>query len=196
MKKFLLLALAIFAAYMAGRELKRNAEVLSLLWALVGSLATATSTANTPKALSTEQRLNGVITAVGATHSVATSAQSAASTAQSTANSAQSTANSAQSTANSAFKVGDTYPGTFETGGVHASGSIEADGTFIQTGGGTSEMNGGMHLAGALQADGGGVFSSISIGTMSAVGSPATSTNAITYCNNIKQAVDGILNRL
>lgn len=195
MRKFLLLGLAILAAYMAGRELKRNAELLSLLWALVGSLATAT--VNTPKAMSTEARLNGVITAVGTTHSVATAAQSSANSAQTSANNAQSTANSAQSTANSAqslasgaFQIGSTYPGTFETGGVHASGSIEADGTFIQGGGGTSELNGSMHLGGSLAVDNNISCSTISIASMGAVAHPTADVTSL------KQAVDGILNRL
>ena len=56
MRKLLLLGLALLAVYMGGRALKRNAEVLQLLWALVGMTAMA-STANTPKARSTEARL-------------------------------------------------------------------------------------------------------------------------------------------
>jgi hypothetical protein len=63
MKKLLLLGLALLAVYMGGRAVKRNSEVLQLLWALVGMTA-LTGTANTPKARSTEDRLNNLIPVV------------------------------------------------------------------------------------------------------------------------------------
>ncbi|HEY2090124.1 MAG TPA: hypothetical protein VGH54_29400 [Mycobacterium sp.] len=64
MKKLLLLLLALLAARMAARALRRETEVVSLLWALVGMTASA-SLANTPKTRSVEDRLNGVISTIG-----------------------------------------------------------------------------------------------------------------------------------
>lgn len=63
MKKLLLLGLALLAVYMGGRAVKRNSEVLTLLWVLIGMTATA-STAGTAKSRSTEDRLNGLIPVV------------------------------------------------------------------------------------------------------------------------------------
>lgn len=63
MKKLLLLGLALLAVYMAQRAVRRQAEVLQLAWALLG-LTALTSTANTPKTRSTEDRLNNLIPVV------------------------------------------------------------------------------------------------------------------------------------
>lgn len=60
MRKLLLLGLALLAAYMGGRALRRNAEVVQLLWALVGMTA-LTGTAGTAKSRSTEDRLSALI---------------------------------------------------------------------------------------------------------------------------------------
>lgn len=63
MKKLFLLGLALLAVYMGGRAAKRNAEVLQLLWVLIGMTATLNG-AGTAKSRSTEQRLNDLIPAV------------------------------------------------------------------------------------------------------------------------------------
>jgi hypothetical protein len=76
--------------------------------------------------------------------------------------------------------------GNFSGGSIHVSGNSQTDGTHTVGG----DVNASGTVRGAVHA------SSIVIDTMSAVGSPASSSNAITYCNNIKQAVDGILNRM
>lgn len=60
MKRLLLLGLALLAVYMGGRAARRNAEVLNLLWVLIGLTATA-STAGTAKSRSTEDRLSALI---------------------------------------------------------------------------------------------------------------------------------------
>lgn len=62
LKTLLLLGLALLAVYMGGRALRRNAEVLQMLWALIGM--TALGTANTPKTRSVEQRLNNLVPVV------------------------------------------------------------------------------------------------------------------------------------
>lgn len=85
LKTWLMLGIALAAAYMAKRSLARQPEVITLLWAVIG-LSAAATTANTPKARSTEQRLSGVISQVGTTTSTANSAQSTANSAQSLAN--------------------------------------------------------------------------------------------------------------
>lgn len=61
--KIVLLMLAILAVKMAGRALKRDAEVIAALWTLVG-LTAQVNTANTPKARSTEARLNALVPVV------------------------------------------------------------------------------------------------------------------------------------
>lgn len=60
MRKWLLLAVALAAVYMGGRAARRNAEVLQLLWVLIGMTATA-GTAGTAKSRSTEDRLGALI---------------------------------------------------------------------------------------------------------------------------------------
>lgn len=99
--RLLLLALALLAAYMARRALRRQADAVTLLWALISLTATA-STPNTAKARAVEDRVNTVVAAVGTAHGLAVSAGTAASTAQGSANTAQNLANNAQGTANTA----------------------------------------------------------------------------------------------
>lgn len=60
MRKIFLIALAFLAARMAGRALRREAEVISLLWTLVQSIAVA-GTANTAKTRSVEERVSAVV---------------------------------------------------------------------------------------------------------------------------------------
>jgi hypothetical protein len=60
MKKVLLLAIALLAAYLAVRAVKRNAETITLLCVLIGLSATA-STANSPKTRAVEDRLNTLV---------------------------------------------------------------------------------------------------------------------------------------
>jgi hypothetical protein len=64
MRKLLLLGLALLAAYMAKRALRRENEVVTLLWALT-ALTASTSLANTPKTRSVEDRVNSIITTIG-----------------------------------------------------------------------------------------------------------------------------------
>jgi hypothetical protein len=63
MKKYLLIALALVAAYMAKRALRHENEVIKLLWVLLGTVA-LNSPANTAKTRSIEDRLNALIPAV------------------------------------------------------------------------------------------------------------------------------------
>lgn len=63
MKKVLLLAMALAAAYLAVRAARRNAETITLLCVLIGLSATA-STANSPKTRAVEDRLNSLIPVV------------------------------------------------------------------------------------------------------------------------------------
>jgi len=60
MRKIVLLLLVVLAVRMAGRAVKRNSEVIALLWVLIGMTASV-STAGTAKSRSTEDRLNGLI---------------------------------------------------------------------------------------------------------------------------------------
>lgn len=63
MKKLLLLGIALLAVYLGGRAARKNADVLQALWVLIGMTAMA-GTANTPKARSTEARLNALVPVV------------------------------------------------------------------------------------------------------------------------------------
>lgn len=63
MRKLILLLLVMLAVRMAGRAVRRNAEVMAALWLLLGMTATV-STAGTAKSRSTEDRLNSLIPSV------------------------------------------------------------------------------------------------------------------------------------
>jgi hypothetical protein len=63
LRTWLLLGLAMLAAYMGARAARRESEQLRLLWALAGLIAVA-STATAPKTRSTEARLNALVPVV------------------------------------------------------------------------------------------------------------------------------------
>lgn len=75
---------------------------------------------------------------------------------------------------------GQANAGSFSGGSIHVSGNAQSDGTFTAGG----DVNAGGTVRGAVHA------SSAVVDTMSAVASPAANVTAL------KQAVDGILNRL
>lgn len=62
-RKLVVLALAMIAVRLAGRAMKNQADLVKILWLMIASTATLNAT-NTPKARSTEERLNTLITAV------------------------------------------------------------------------------------------------------------------------------------
>lgn len=184
MKKWIMLGLALLAAYMASHAVKRDTEVIRLLWILIGLTAASTSLANTPKARSTEQRLNDLIPQVFP-------------------NTGGTVNGSVNVTGN--HTVGGTLSVTGSstseyTGGIHSAGTVEADGgvttsTVSSTGTGTSEFSGNIHAAGTIQADTELIVSGQRIAPgqgqpagYPAVGSPSTAGLA-TYCNAIVGAL-------
>ncbi len=188
------------------------AYFLSLSWAfmllmLLFIVTALRAQAASAKAAGTEARLNALVPAVGTVKDTADTAQSTATTAQSTANSAQTTANNAlpksggtvtggltvNATANCNQVIGGWVGGSSSVAGstAHFSSSAQADGGF------SGNWAGGYgHSSGDFQVDGTIYVGAIRSSEMGAVASPASNSNAITYCNNLKQAVDGMLNRL
>jgi len=135
MKKWLLLGVALLAAYIGTRAVKRNAEVIQLVCALIGMTAAA-GLAGTPKTRSVEHRLNALIPTVF-----------------------PNTGGTVTGPVTATGPVGSTGSGTSEfTGGIHSAGVVEADGgvtttTVTATGAGTSEFTGSIHAAGTIEAD-------------------------------------------
>ncbi len=193
------------------------AYFLSLSWALMLLMLLFVVTAlraqaASAKAAGTEARLNSLVVATGGVKDTADTAQSTATSAQSTANSAQTTANNALPKAGGTVTGGLQVNGTANTNQVlggwvsssasvagttaHFSSSAQADGGLV------GSWSGGYgHSSGDFQADGTGYFGAVRSSEMGAVGSPSSVTinswaTAQSYCNNLKQAVDGILNRL
>lgn len=169
MRKLLLLGVALLAAYLAGRAVKRNAEVITLLCVLTGLSATA-SLANTPKTRAVEDRLNALVPAVGAVTATANAAQATASSAQATAdnslpltggtvngnvtvNGAHTVNGQVNAQAISASGAGTTY-GFTSHGDVAADGNVYVGGAIAGSGGGALENSSGIHTSGNLQADG------------------------------------------
>jgi hypothetical protein len=104
-KRLLLLGLALLALYMAGRTLKKNSEVIGLLWLLV-SMTANLNTANTPKTRALEDRINALVPAVGTVTA---------------------TANAAQATASAALPLaGGTVTGSVQVNGNHSVGGALA----------------------------------------------------------------------
>jgi hypothetical protein len=68
-RKLPLLLLALLAARMVRRAVRKQAEVSGLLWALIA--LTACSTANTSKTYAMEQRVNLAVAAIGAANGTA-----------------------------------------------------------------------------------------------------------------------------
>jgi hypothetical protein len=150
MKKLLLLLLAILAARMAARALRRETEVVSLLWTLVGMTAMAGNLANTPKTRSVEDRLNSLVATVGPQ-----AANAFPKTGGTVTGSVVVTGNH-QVNGSMAGAGG----GTLEVGaGLHSSGTVVADSglstsNVSSNGGSTNEFSGPIHTAGNAQVDG------------------------------------------
>jgi hypothetical protein len=154
MKKLLLLGIALVAVYMGGRAVKRNAEVLQLLWALIGMTAMA-STANTPKTRSVEQRLNTLVPVVFPN------------TGGTITGNVDVTGNH---TVGGQLLVNATGSATMEVGGnSHVTGGMQVDGNHVvggaittggqvlvntATSGATFAVNGNGHITAGMQVDG------------------------------------------
>lgn len=252
MKKLLLIALAIIAVRLGGRALRRNAEVMAALWALLAVCAAQLNQANTPKARATEDRVNALVGQVGVVngnafqktggpisgsvsvagnHTVAgnISAQGVSSTASVAGTSAHFTGSSVtdgnhQVGGQVLINGASSSAALAGNGDAHMTGIVQGDGGLNTSGtasagafsGGSSSVSGAssagnftggsIHVSGNSQTDGthtvggdvnasgtvrGSMHASVMvIDTMSAVASPAATLTSL------KQAVDGILNRL
>lgn len=153
-KTLLLLGIALLAAYLGARALKRNAEVVQLLCALIGMTATA-SLANTPKTRSVENRLNALVPVVFPN------------TGGKITGNVDVTGNH---TVGGQLLVNATGSATMEVGGnAHVTSTLQVDnavtsgtsvsaGTQILAGGAsgsaTMEVNGNGHVTSTLQVDG------------------------------------------
>ena len=215
MKKLLLLGIALLAAYIGARAVKRNAEAIQLICGLIGMTALSTSLANTPKTRSVEDRLNALIPqvfpntggtvngsvnvtgnhTVGGTLSVTSSSTSEYTGGIHSAGTVEADGGVTASSVSSTGTATSEY-----SGGIHSAGVVEADGgisttTVTATGTGTSEFSGGIHSAGVIQADAELIVSGQRIAPgqgqpagYPAVGSPSTAGLA-TYCNAIVGAL-------
>ena len=191
MKKAALLFVATLAAWMARRALARQPEVITLLWAIIGLSATA-STPGSPKARSVEHRLQGIIAGVGAASASASNAQTAANNAQATANAAQTAANNAQATANNALNVANAAlprAGGTITGSLTVNGNLSVGGT-VGTGGTVTSgfdvrASNALYIAGTRIVPGQGEPGS------PGVNAPATYNT--TWGNNVNAAINGII---
>lgn len=162
MRKLLLLAVALLAAHIGTRAVKRNAEVIQLLCALIGMSATA-SLANTPKTRAVEDRLNALVPAVGAVTSTANNAQATANNAYPktggtisgnvTVNGSHTVNGQVNASTLSVGGAGTTY-GFTSHGDMAADGNVYVGGAIAGSGGGALENGSGIHTSGNLEADG------------------------------------------
>ncbi len=126
MRKILLILLAMIAARMARRALKRGtgqyAEIMAALWRLTG-LILAAGTAGTAKARNTEDRLNALVPRIPVPQPApGTSASGVASG----SNSSYSTSNSSYSTSNGSYSMGGGTQVTSNTQGSDNDGGANS----------------------------------------------------------------------
>jgi hypothetical protein len=152
LKTLLLLGIALLAAYMGGRALRRNAEVIQALWALIGMTALS-GTANTPKTRSTEARLNSLVPVIfpntGGTVNGAM-----------TVNGTHSVNGNSNVSGSVSAGTRGTFGGDVITSGTisNPSGTLTTNGSHFVTGGfgtgGGAAFGGGVNVTGTVSATG------------------------------------------
>jgi hypothetical protein len=200
MKRLLLLGLALLAVYMGDRALRRNAEVLQMLWALIGMTAMA-GTANTPKNRSVENRLNALVPVVfpntggtvtgnmvvTGTHSVGSNASVGGSVSVGTVGTFGGDVILSGEISNPS--------GTLTTNGNH---SVTGQLLVNASGSATMEIGGNGHVTGGLTVGGGIVTStggSIPQPRPSNPGSPSSTYNSA-WASSVTNIVQDIINQL
>jgi hypothetical protein len=133
-RKLALILLALVAARMARRALRREAEVVSLLWTLIqvtaGSATMPPSSANTAKARSTEDRLSALIPRVPVPQA---SPGPATNNSYGATNNSYGPSNSSYTSGNNSYDDGDSNQGNIMGdqygAGIPGGGTFTADGT-------------------------------------------------------------------
>lgn len=220
MKKLMLIALAVLAAYMAKRAVRREAEVVKLLWVLLSMVAL--DSASSPKTRAVEARLNAIIPTifsnqggtiggnviVNGTHTVNGNMNVSGSHNVSGQVNAGSVSVSGPATS-----FGFTSHGSVSAdsnvsagGSVHASGSGQFDSgvstpNVNSNGGSTNEFSGAIHTGGNLVADGnfsagnfGGSYQGGQGGVSTVGGAPGS--YSASYITSLASAINGCIARL
>lgn len=217
--RLLMLAVALLAVRMAGRAFKRDTEVMAALWALTCMTALA-GAGTTPKARSTETRLNilipkvfpntggtinGSVTVNGG-HSVNGNMSVSGSHTVGGQVNAGTVSVSGAATSSGFTSHGNVAADSHVTAGgnVSANGNVSAGGQVLVNGASTSAqlgVNGSAHITGNHQVDGtlsAGNFSGTYIGGQAAVStvSSAPGSYSSSYENTLASAINGIISRL
>lgn len=156
MKKVALICLALLAVYMGKRAVRREAEIVRLLWVLLAMVAL--NSANTPKTRAIEDRLNALVPQVFP-NTGGTITGPVTVNADHTIN-----GNAAiNGTATVSGNVNGSGGALKNSNGIHSGASVQADGDLIAggqvlvngaSGSATVEVNGNGHVTSSFQVDG------------------------------------------